>query len=105
MSGAVAASEADIAETTGCRADESVTRCTLEAETAATDGCARGMARAWSLAIDGGAVGAPSARRCTMGRSTDGKSRPGDDAALSWTVGVIGCGYPADPSSRADVCP
>jgi len=38
-----------------------------------------------------------------MGRSTDGKSSAGDDVALSWTVGVIGCWSPSGASSRADV--
>src|SRR6266550_5784401 len=89
ISGATAASEADVSEAKGRRGDESVTRCTLEIETAG-DAAARGMGGAWSLAIDGGTGVAPSARRCTMGRSPDGKSRAGDEVALSWTVGVIG---------------
>src|SRR5438270_13976005 len=98
MSGAVAASEADIAETTGCRADESVTRCTLEADKAGTDGCARGMARAWSLAIDCGAGGAPSARRCTMGRTTDGKSRLAELPAPVGTRGGSAAGQQTAPA-------
>jgi len=103
ISGASAASDADVSEAMGRRADESVTRCTLEIETPGTDAGARGMAGAWSLAIGGGAGVAPSARRCTMGRSPDRKSRAGDDVALSWTVGVVGCRSSAEGSSRADV--
>ena len=90
ISGASAASDADVSEATERRADESVTRCTLEIETPGTDAGARGMAGAWSLAIGGGADVAPSARRCTKGRSPDRKSRAGDDVALSWTAGVVG---------------
>src|SRR5438132_13141937 len=102
-SGAIAASEADVSATTGRRGDESVTRSRLEIERAGTDGGARGMAGAWSLAIDGGSEAPLSARRCTMGRSTDGKSCAGDDVALGWTVGVIGRPFPARVSSRAGV--
>src|SRR5437868_5732078 len=89
-SGAIAASDAGVSKTAGRRGDESVIRCTLEIERAGADGGARGLAGARSLTIDGG-IGAPlSARRCTMGRSTDGKSCAGDDVALAWTVDVIG---------------
>src|SRR5207248_7247900 len=100
-SGAIAASEADVSETTGRRGDESDTRCRLEIERAGTDGSVRGMAGAWPLAIDGGSGAPLSARRCTMGRSTDGKSCAGDDVVLIWTVGVIGRPCPAGVSSPA----
>jgi len=102
-SGAIAASEADVAVTTGTRADESVTRCTLGVETAGTDGGASGMAGIWSLSLAGGTGTSPSIERCRMGRNIGAKSCAGDDGAPGWTVGVIGCRSSADASSRADV--
>src|SRR5256885_17063518 len=91
ISGASAASDADVSEATGRRADESVTRCTLEIETPGTDAGARGMARAWSLAIGGGAGVAPSARRCTKGRRPGWEAFARDQGALRLDVGVGGC--------------
>src|SRR2546430_14758304 len=102
-SGAIAASEAHVSETTGRRGDESAARCRLEIERAGTDGDARGKAGAWSLAIGGGTRAPPPGRRWTMGRRTDGESCAGDDVGLRWAGGVIGRPFPAGVSSRRGV--